>query len=212
MFGRFNLIAAERLIRRHFKVMDLPSYQPSYNIAPGQELLTLVQWKDGSNQAATMLWRLISSWSKDRKIAHQLINARAETVAEKPSFRSAYKHRRCLIPAIGFYEWQNTETSKQPYHIHQSANALFALAGLWERWKNSQETVYSRAIITMAPIHTRMPVVIPPEIYNPWLDLNATSVNLSDFLASDHTYSNMLFAAISTRVNNPLHNNAGCLI
>ncbi|MEI6066357.1 MAG: SOS response-associated peptidase [Methylococcaceae bacterium] len=216
MCGRFNLIATKTQIMEHFCLQRLADYQPDYNIAPGQKIITVVRLEDSSNKAVNLHWGLIPSWSKDRKIASHLINARAETLTEKPSFRNAYQQRRCLIPATGFFEWQSTETGKHPYHIHQPAYALFAFAGLWEHWEHQQETVYSCTIITtaasdkIAPIHDRMPVIIHPDFYDRWLDKTNTAVEMADFLAADG-YKAMQLTSISTRVNNPLHNDAECL-
>ena len=216
MCGRFNLIATKAQIMEHFALQRLPDYQPDYNIPPGQKITAVVRLDDGSNKAVNLHWGLIPSWSKDRKISSHLINARAETLTEKPSFRNAYQHRRCLIPATGFFEWQTTETGKQPYHIHQPEFALFAFAGLWEHWEHQQETVYSCTIITtgasekIAPVHDRMPVIITPDFYARWLDKQNTAVDMADFLAAD-VYSTMKLTLISSRVNNPMHNDEACL-
>ena len=215
MCGRFNLIADRRQIIEHFNLPGLANYQPDYNIPPGQKILAVVQLEDGSNKAVYLHWGLIPSWSKDRSISSHLINARAETIAEKPSFKKAYHTRRCLIPATGFFEWQATETGKHPYHIHLPNNGLFAFAGCWEHWEKNQESVYSCTIITtaasekIAPIHDRMPVTINPDVYKSWLDKNNTTVNMADFLAG--VYGNIQITAISTRVNNPLNNDPDCL-
>jgi len=186
MCGRYNLIATRQQLIDHFGLLSLPAHNPDYNIPPGQKILAIVQLEDGSNKAVNLHWGLIPSWSKasapahapylrpvskDSKISSHLINARAETLTEKPSFRNAYQHRRCLIPATGFFEWQSTDAAgKQPYHVHYPDNRLFAFAGVWEHWEHDQETVYSCAIITtaandkIAPIHDRMPVIITPMI------------------------------------------------
>ncbi len=216
MCGRFNLIATKPQIMEHFGLQRLPDYQPDYNIPPGQKIIAIVRLDDGSNKAVNLHWGLIPSWSKDRKISSHLINARAETLTEKPSFRYACQHRRCLIPATGFFEWQTTEAGKQPYHIHQPELALFAFAGLWEHWEHQQETVYSCTIITteandkIAPINDRMPVIITPDFYARWLDKQNTVVEMADFLATD-AYSTMQLTPISSRVNNPMHNDEACL-
>ena len=216
MCGRFNLIATKPQIMEHFGLQRLPDYQPDYNIPPGQKILNVVRLEDGSNKAVNLHWGLIPSWSKDRKIAGRLINARAETLTEKPSFRNAYRHRRCLIPATGFFEWQTIETGKRPYHIHQPECALFAFAGLWEHWEHQRETIYSCTIITtaandkIATIHERMPVIITHDLYNRWLDKKNTAVEMAEFLAADG-YKTMLLTPISSRVNNPMHNDAECL-
>lgn len=200
----------------HFEVSRVPDFNPDYNIPPGQKILAVVRLEDGSNKAVNLFWGLIPSWSKDRKIASHTFNAKAETLSEKPSFRAAYQHRRCLIPATGFYEWQTTEAGKQAYHIHLPDHALFAFAGLWEHWQGPEASVYSCTIITtaantkIAPIHTRMPVIISPENYGRWLDKSNTAINISDFLLAD-AYGDMQLTAISDRVNNPAHNDVGCL-
>jgi putative SOS response-associated peptidase YedK len=216
MCGRYNLIANGQQIMDHFKLPNPPAYKPDYNIPPGQKILAVVQLEDGSNKAVSLHWGLIPSWSKDRSIANRLINARAETLSEKPSFKHAFQHRRCLIPATGFFEWKTTDTGKRPYHIHKQDNGLFAFAGLWEHWKHDQETIYSCTIITtdadanMAPIHDRMPVIIGTENYNQWLAKENTDIKMTDFLAGD-MYRLMQITPISTRVNNPQHNDEGCL-
>jgi len=216
MCGRYNLIATGQQLMDHFRLLSLPVHNPDYNIPPGQKILAIIQLEDGSNRAVDLHWGLIPSWSKDRAMSSHLINARAETLTEKPSFKNAYRHRRCLIPATGFYEWQATETGKQPYHIHKPDNAVFAFGGLWEHWEHDRETVYSCTIITTAandkivPIHDRMPIIIAPDDYNRWLDKNTAVVEIADFLAAD-AYRNMQVTGISTRVNNPLHNDESCL-
>ncbi|UOA10554.1 SOS response-associated peptidase [Methylobacter sp. S3L5C] len=216
MCGRFNLIATKPQIMEHFSLQRLPDYQPDYNIPPGQKIIAVVRLEDGSNKAVNLHWGLIPSWSKDRKISSHLINARVETLTEKPSFRKAYQQRRCLIPATGFFEWQTTKAGKQPFHIHQPEYALFAFAGLWEHWEHQQETVYSCTIITtpanakIAPVHDRMPVIITPDFYNRWLDKKTTTIKMADFLTAD-AYRTIQITPISARVNNPLHNDIECL-
>ncbi|WP_442919634.1 SOS response-associated peptidase [Methylobacter sp.] len=200
----------------HFRLLSLPTDNLDYNIAPGQKILAVVQLEDASNRAVNLHWGLIPSWAKDRAISKHLINARAETLTEKPSFKNAYRHRRCLIPATGFFEWQSTQTGKRPYHIHKPDNALFAFAGVWEHWEHDQETVYSCTIITtvandnVSSIHDRMPVIITSDDYSRWLDKKTAIVKIADFLAAD-AYHDMLITPISTRVNNPMHNDEGCL-
>ncbi len=216
MCGRFNLIATGRQIMEHFSLLSLPDYRPDYNIPPGQKILAVAQLEDGSNKAVNLHWGLIPSWSQDSKISSHLINARAETLTEKPSFKKAYQHRRCLIPATGFFEWQTSAVGKHPYHVHYPDNRLFAFAGVWEHWEHDLETVYSCTIITTAandkitPIHDRMPVIITPDYYSRWLDKKNTAIEMTDFLAAD-AYGEMQLTAISTWVNNPLHNDAKCL-
>ncbi len=145
---------------------------PRYNVAPTQQILIL---KGG--QISLAKWGLIPSWAKDAKIGNSLINARAETVAEKPAFRSAFKRGRCCVIADGFYEWKKLDgKNKQPYFIHMKDDRPFAFAGLSERWKNGEDVVESATIVTteanslMSEIHDRMPVILPPEARQLWLD------------------------------------------
>lgn len=168
------------------------------------------------NQAVQLYWGLIPSWSKDRKISQHLINARAETVSETPSFRSAFMKRRCLIPATGFYEWQQTGQGKQAYHISRPDQEISAFAGLWEHWEQGGETVYSCTIITtsanqlMLPIHNRMPVILDPNDYQLWLGKQTKKDGLQALLALD-VYSAMDTIPVSNWVNNPRHNDANCI-
>ncbi|MFZ2407626.1 MAG: SOS response-associated peptidase, partial [Methylobacter sp.] len=174
MCGRYNLTASSEAIVEHFQLLRQVKFQPSYNIAPAQKILNVVELDDQSRKTVNLYWGLVPSWSKDSKNSSHLINARMETVREKPSFRSAFKHRRCLIPANGFYEWAKNEDGKKAFHIHRQDQQLFAFAGLWEQWQHETETLYSCAIITtaatdlMQPIHDRMPVIITPEHYHQW--------------------------------------------
>lgn len=221
MCGRFNLTATPKQIMETFKLPGLFAFQTSYNITPGQEIVAIVS-SEGSyegnevNQAVSLRWGLVPSWAKDPKISTHLINARAETVAEKPSFRSAFLKRRCLIPATGFFEWAQTEQGKQAYHITRSDQGLFAFAGLWEHWEQGGETVYSCAIITTSanpliqPIHTRMPLILDPHSYRHWLDQQAAKDNLQALLASD-AYAGMAAIPVSNWVNNPRHDDVNCI-
>ncbi|WP_019867750.1 SOS response-associated peptidase [Methylovulum miyakonense] len=216
MCGRFYLIAKPDDIIGHFHLQKLPSYQPSYNITPAQKILTIVGLEDSSLKAVNLFWGLVPSWSKDSKNSHHLINARAETVSEKPSFRAAFHKRRCLVVASGFYEWAKTESGKQAFNIHRQDKQPFAFAGLWEHWEHEQGTLYSCTIITaqatgiMQPIHERMPVVISPDHYRPWLD-KATDGQHALPLLNNEAYAQMLATPVSDWVNNPRHDDERCL-
>lgn len=176
MCGRYTLTDPGEELVRHFGLSELPAdYRPRYNIAPTQQVTAILNG-DG-RRAGALRWGLIPSWAKDPAISNRMINARGETVAEKPSFRSAFRRRRCLIPADGFYEWQQVDGRKQPVRIVRHDGGIFAFAGLWESWRpNDDEVVYTCTIITtdandtLRPIHHRMPVIIPPESYDLWLD------------------------------------------
>jgi putative SOS response-associated peptidase YedK len=217
MCGRFNMLATPEQLMHKFGLEQLPGYKLSYNIAPGQKILGIVQPSDNSLMAVTLDWGLVPSWAKDSKIGHSLINARAETLGEKPSFKVAYHKRRCLIPATGFYEWQKTENGKQAYHICREDRQLFAFAGLWEHWEHGAGTLYSCTIITaaanasMQPIHDRMPVIIDPGKYHFWLDQRQTPQNL-DSLLENSDYEEMILHPVSDWVNNPRHDDRHCLV
>lgn len=133
MCGRYNLRSNRHLLADLFGVLGIPSLSPRWNIAPTQQVLS-IRLKDSTREGVLMRWGLVPSWSKDPKAGAPLINARSESVREKPSFRSAFKARRCLVPASGFYEWQTIGAGKQPYHITMADGQPFAIAGLWEHW------------------------------------------------------------------------------
>ena len=176
MCGRYTLIADIGDLAQRFKFDGTDfSYDPGYNIAPTESVLT-VRNMDG-REAAFMRWGLIPFWAKDPKVGARMINARAETVAEKPAFRNAFKRRRCLVLADSYYEWQKTLTGKKPYRIIMKSGEPFAMAGLWETWRTPQGNVVpSCTIITtaandyLAPIHNRMPVILAQELEEMWLD------------------------------------------
>lgn len=216
MCGRYNLTASSDAIVKHFQLLGPVRFLPNYNIAPAQKILNIVELEDQSKKAVNLFWGLVPSWSKDRKNNSHLINARSETIREKPSFRSAFNHRRCLIPATGFYEWLKTDVGKQAFHIHHCDQQLFAFAGLWEQWQHDTETLYSCTIITtaatdlMKPIHDRMPVIIPIEKYQNWLDKDADADQVF-VLLNNQAYEQMTATPVSDWVNNPQHDDERCI-
>ncbi len=185
MCGRFQASRAPAEVARWFKTTGpLPNARERYNAAPTQSLLTVLRDPESGADGAegrrldAMRWGLIPFWAKDAKVAYSTINAMAETVAIKPAFRDAFKSRRCLVPADGFYDWRKLDAkNKQPYRFIMADGAPFAFAGLWERWNNpaNGETVRSFTIITTtpnalcAPVHNRMPVILDPADYPAWL-------------------------------------------
>lgn len=178
MCGRFTLTVETARIAERFDCDPAVGADigPRFNIAPTQAVPMIINDESG-NRLITAQWGLIPSWAKDRTIGARLINARAETVDEKPAFRSSFIHRRCLIPADGFYEWQKVAKGKQPYRITLAGGELFAFAGLWEQWRNpSGGLVFSCAIITCAAnklvgtIHQRMPVILAGQVEQAWLN------------------------------------------
>jgi putative SOS response-associated peptidase YedK len=175
--GRYSLTSPVEGIRALFGFDELPNLGLRYNIAPTQDVPIVRGALDGRSEFATMRWGLVPSWAKEVGGSAPLINARAETLSKKPSFRDAFRKRRCLIPADGFYEWKSQGGGKQAYRIAMPDDAPFAFAGIWESWQDAQgEALESCAIITteaseeLAVIHHRMPVILPPERYGDWLE------------------------------------------
>lgn len=176
MCGRFTVISAPEAMRALFRYPEQPNFPPRYNVAPTQPI-AVVRLEEGTRQFALMRWGLLPSWVKDPKAFSLLINARGESVLDKPAFSSAMKRRRCLIPADGFYEWQATGGRKQPYYVRAKSGAPLAFAGLWETWTGPNgEELDTAAIITttanrtLAAIHARMPVIVPEEAFDLWLN------------------------------------------
>jgi putative SOS response-associated peptidase YedK len=203
MCGRFTLRVPMTLLvdQFHVKIGTDQQLPLRFNVAPTQDI-PIVRQTDAGRELAIVRWGLIPSWSKDAKSGPPLINARSETAAEKPAFRSAFKCRRCLIPSDGFYEWKKVGNKKQPYHFHLTHGQLLAFAGLWERWNNIEScTILTTAANELAAqFHDRMPVILSPNDYAEWLDPNAKEPAklLTPFPASE-------MAAIAV---NPIVNNA----
>jgi putative SOS response-associated peptidase YedK len=170
MCGRYTLHAHPDVVALLFGLSEVPACQPRFNIAPASQVL-IVRRSEGALAAANVRWGLVPRWAKDPSIGARMNNARAETVAEKPSFRDAYRKRRCLIPASGFYEWKAEGGRKQPYYVYPAGAELFAFAGLWERWQELETCciVTTQANATMAAVHERMPVIVSPAEYSAWL-------------------------------------------
>lgn len=218
MCGRFTLFQPPEAIAEAFQLPKFLPWEPQYNIAPSQLVPTVLISPQQSNQRRFQLlrWGLIPSWAKEPTIGAKLINARAETVTEKPSFRSAFRQRRCLVVADGFYEWQRQERKKQPFYFRLQNGEPFAFAGLWERWESPNgETIESCTILTTAasqlvyPIHDRMPVILAPKDYDLWLD---PAVKLEPLQQLLRPYSGEMTAyPVSTKVNNPTNNSLECV-
>ncbi len=176
MCGRFALATDKEVLEMLFDLEIRADLPPRFNIAPSQEILAVrLSPEHGKKEAAFFKWGLVPFFADDETIGSRMINARAETVPQKPSFRNAFKKRRLLIPATGFYEWKKENGSKQPYYICRKDGKPFSLAGLWERWEKGKEPLESCTIITtepnelIAPLHNRMPVIIPNSAYEDWL-------------------------------------------
>lgn len=217
MCGRFTLTAdVDRLAERFaFRVANLSS-TPRYNIAPSQSVLTLIN--DGEPRAGLLRWGLIPSWAKDSAIGDRMINARAETVAEKPSFRRALHKRRCLVLADGFYEWRKEGKKKVPLFITLKSREPFGFAGLWETWRSpTNEAVHSCTIITTTPnrlmesIHNRMPVILSRETEALWLDRTVEDPQVLLPLLTPYADEAMEAYIVSPLVNSPRNDTAACI-
>jgi putative SOS response-associated peptidase YedK len=175
MCGRFTLRTSLNVLLQQFAIEMLPDqqllFEPRYNIPPTVDI-PVIRYADEKRRLSLMRWGLLPSWTKDPKKAPLLNNARAETVTEKPSFRTAFKTRRCLIPVDGFYEWKTIGKAKQPYYFRRQDERPFAFAGLWETWNDIESCtiITTEANELMAPIHHRMPVVLATNDYDEWMD------------------------------------------
>ena len=221
MCGRFVLTQSSEAIADTFKV-EVPDFLPRYNIAPSSAIAAILEIDEvGKREFVYLRWGLIPSWAKDPAISYKLINARSETVSEKPSFRYAFKHRRCVILADGFYEWQRTEGSKakkQPYYFTLKDSQFMAFAGLWERWESSEgDLINSCTILTVGanellqPIHDRMPVILPPPDWDTWLDKSITRGDRLQPLLKPLASELMESHAVGTKVNSPKNDTPECL-
>jgi putative SOS response-associated peptidase YedK len=219
MCGRFTLKADLDDLADIFPEVVLPdTLAPRYNIAPSQPVAVIAN--SGQNKVEFFQWGLIPSWARDPKIGNRMINARAESLAEKPAFRAAYKRRRCLVLADGFYEWQQEpgRKTKTPMYIQLKSEQPFAFAGLWEAWRPAEdEAVLSCTIITttpntlVEPIHNRMPVILKPATYAQWLDPTDQSPEQLDKLLKPYPASQMTAYPVSTMVNDPKNDRPECI-
>jgi len=220
MCGRFTLTVDPSQLQEAFGDFTFPSqFAPRFNIAPSQPVLAIPN--DAKNTADFFSWGLIPSWSKDPTIATRLINARGETIAEKPSFRGSFKYKRCIIPVDGFYEWksQSGEKTKTPYFIHMKDHAPFAFAGLWDEWHSPDgSTLRTCTIITtepnelMATLHNRMPVILNQKDYAQWLGAAPQTPDHLLHLIKPFPSDKMSAYAVSTLVNKPGNDRPECVV
>lgn len=237
MCGRYTLTDPGAELLRHFQLSMLPpDYRPRYNIAPSQPVTAIIA-DDNGRRAGYLRWGLIPSWAKDPAIGHRMINARAETVAEKPSFRTALRRRRCLVPVDGFYEWQQRDGHKQPVRFVSAQGGLFAFAGLWESWRPTpspppsdgrdgrsgdddiaiDEVIYTCTIITteandfVRPVHHRMPVIVQPQHYSVWLDREIQDPEAVLPLLKSAPEGALKMYDVSTFVNSPRNETPDCI-
>jgi len=216
MCGRYALLATGELQTRFEITGEVPELDARYNVAPTQTLPVIV--RNSPNRVALMRWGLIPSWAKDASGAGRMINARAETVAEKPSYRTALRSRRCLVPANGFFEWRRVGATRTPFYIHMKDESLFAFAGLYDTWRDPNGVaVTTYTIITTEPnelvatIHDRMPVILHREDEDRWLDPGITDPGAVLPLLHPHPAEGMATYPISTTVNSPAHDSPDIL-
>ena len=221
MCGRYELHSHPAAIALAFGLAHPPDVHPRYNIAPTTDVPIVRINADGQRELVRMRWGLVPRWAKDPSIGARMINARGETIADKPSFRMSYRRHRCLLPANGFYEWKAAAASapeaprKQPLHIGMTNGALFGLAGLYERWRGDDDNVLDTCTIVtteanalVRPIHDRMPLIVAPENYARWLD--PTNADVADLIVP-YPAAAMACYPISPRVNSVRHDDASLL-
>jgi len=222
MCGRFARYSLSRELERCFNVLP-PSFEtpPSYNVAPTQEILVIVQL-EAARHIKKRHWGLVPFWAKDISIGSRMINARVETLASKPAFKAALKHRRCLIPANGFYEWSGKAGSKQPYYFHLPSGEPFAFAGLYETWEDkgappgagpykSCTIITTEAGESVKDIHNRMPLILKPEAYDAWLDPDNKEITQIEELLKTAIVKELKRHPVSRLVNQVGNNRKECM-
>ncbi|WCK55175.1 SOS response-associated peptidase [Aneurinibacillus sp. Ricciae_BoGa-3] len=219
MCGRFTLTTPlDVLLDRFQATTAIEDYTPRYNIAPSQQILTLIN-NGKENRLGYLKWGLIPYWAQDPKIAYKMINARAESIDQKPSYKHSFKNKRCLVIADSFYEWKREDGKKSPHRIRLKSEQPFAFAGLWDKWVSGDgEPVYSCTIITtkpndlMASIHDRMPVILTKQQEKIWLDRDVKDTDLLKRFLVPYDAKEMEAYQVSNLVNSPKNEVAECLL
>jgi len=220
MCGRFVLMMLGRDLAKHFALEEVPDLEPRYNIAPTQMVAVIRLDQDTLRRRLVLVkWGLIPFWAKDPSIGNRLINARAETAAVKPAFRAAFKSRRCLVPADGYYEWKKKRAGpKQPYLARNADGSPFAFAGLWEKWQApGGESIESCTILTTdaneltQPIHDRMPVILQVKDYDLWLDVQVKDPTLLKPLLRPYPSEEMILQPVNPKVNKARYDAPDCV-
>ncbi len=211
MCGRYVLAATPEQLQQEFDLAQLPTIESRFNIAPSQPMAVITN--DAPQELTLVKWGLVPHWAKDPGIGNKMINARSETAAEKPSFRTAFKYRRCLIPATGFYEWRKTDDGKIPYYIHLAEQPVFSFAGLWSVWSDPDGgELWTATILTtdanekIKPLHERMPVILPRQSREAWLDKEADPAALQS-LMKPYDAQALDYYPVSRAVNKPANDN-----
>lgn len=218
MCGRYTLRTQLNDLLQIFAATGTVEWEPRYNIAPSQPVLAVRRRRPGlTRELVTLRWGLIPSWASDFHIGNRLINARAETLTEKPSFRQALTQRRCLVLADGFYEWKSQGKGKQPYFIQREDKHPFAFAGLWDCWTKSEPAVESCTIITtpanthLETIHDRMPAILTEDAIADWLDPDVHNTDVLTSLLIPYSAEKMTVYPVGAEVNSPSHDTPGCI-
>ena len=219
MCGRYTLTSSGDAVAEAFDLAAVPELAPRFNIAPTQEVAAVRLPEGGGGRTLDLLrWGLIPFWAKDPGIGNKMINARSETVAEKPAFKNAFKRRRCLVPADGFYEWRKElEGPKQPFFIHLRRGGPFAIAGLWEHWEGPDGVIDSCTLLTtspnqlMEPLHDRMPVILHREDFDLWLDPAVRDPERLTHLLAPYPAEEMEAWPVSRFVNRPGNDSPRCI-
>ncbi|MDT3417110.1 putative SOS response-associated peptidase YedK [Brevibacillus aydinogluensis] len=220
MCGRFTLVSDPISLQYRFTLSSIPfDLQPRYNIAPSQNIYAIISLDDGNRRIGELRWGLIPSWAKDERIGHKMINARAETLTEKPAFRNLINRKRCIIPADGFFEWKQTPRGKQPMRILLKSGELFAFAALYDTWINrAGQKVHTCTIITTQPnelvrdIHDRMPVILQNQAAESiWLDRKVQDTEILQSLLTPYPADQMTAYPVSPVVGNPKIDEPVCI-
>jgi putative SOS response-associated peptidase YedK len=217
MCGRFSLTDIDSIFSRFGVIISKDinkKITPHYNIAPTQKIPVIYKDKNQENRIEFMRWGLVPYWAKDPKIGHKMINARAETLAQKPSFKHLLKSKRCLVPSSGFYEWKRIDERKVPYYIGIKNSRIFSFAGIYDNWKDSVGNELKTFTIittnsnnTLKPIHNRMPVILEREFEEDWLDVKTHDFDSLKQMLKPYPDDKMIAYAVSTEVNNPSNDN-----
>jgi putative SOS response-associated peptidase YedK len=220
MCGRYTLTSPGEVIAEIFELVDVPEVLPRYNLAPTQEAAVVrMPAPEAPRSLALLRWGLIPAWAKDPTVGNRMINARAESAAEKPAYRDSFRHRRCLVPADGFYEWKRQGKFKQPHLIRRRDRLPFAFAGLWSSWRGADRPagIETFTILTTDPntlmtgIHDRMPVILARRDFAAWLDpANRDTASLQTLLVPAPA-EDWEAVPVGTRVNSPSHDSPDCL-
>jgi len=220
MCGRYTLTSSGEELALLFDISDLPMVLPRYNLAPTQEAAVVRVPAPGEPRRLDLLkWGLIPYWAKEASIGNRMINARSESVAEKPAYRWSFRKKRCLIPADGFYEWKKEGKLKQPYLIHRQDGKPFAFAGLWSSWKSpdQERPIETFTILTtdandlLRPLHDRMPVIVDPENFDLWLDPKIEDAAKLQPLLAPHAVDGFETFPVSRAVNSPANDVVDCI-